>query len=100
MYERAAAINEAILGPVHPRVAAHPRVQQFVSRPACLKSTLFRCKLFSRGNTLRMSRSIYVRRCQMISEKVHGPNHPDVATTLNNPAFLLESEVRAVISFQ
>ena len=39
-------------------------------------------------------------RSQAIREKALGPEHPAVATVLNNRASLLESQVRAVISFQ
>ena len=39
-------------------------------------------------------------RSQAIREKALGPEHPDVAQSLNNRAFLLKSQVRAVINFQ
>ena len=35
------------------------------------------------------------KRCQAIDEKVLGPEHPSVATTLHNRAGLLEAQVRA-----
>lgn len=34
-------------------------------------------------------------RCQAIDEKVHGPEHPSLATTLNNRAGLLYRQVRS-----
>ena len=34
-------------------------------------------------------------RCQAIKEKVLGPEHPSLATTLHNQAGLLEAQVRA-----
>ena len=39
-------------------------------------------------------------RSQAIQEKASGPEHPAVATVLNNWAGLLERQVRAVINFQ
>ena len=38
-------------------------------------------------------------RSQAIQEKALGPEHPDVAQSLNNRAGLLESQVRAVTNF-
>ena len=38
-------------------------------------------------------------RCQAIVEKVLGPDHPSLATTLSNRAGLLEIQVRAVRKF-
>ena len=40
------------------------------------------------------------KRSLAIDEKIYGPDHPEVATDLNNWACLLESQVRAVINFQ
>ena len=37
-------------------------------------------------------------RCQAIQEKVLGPEHPNLATTLNNRARLFVEQVRAVIN--
>ena len=39
-------------------------------------------------------------RSQAIREKVLGPEHPGVATTLNDQAVLLESQVRARRCFE
>lgn len=39
-------------------------------------------------------------RCQMIREKALRPDHPDLASTFNNRAGLLESMVRARVLFQ
>ena len=39
------------------------------------------------------------KRCLVIDERVYGPDHPEVATDLNNWAILLESQVRAVRIF-
>ncbi len=39
-------------------------------------------------------------RSQAIREKVLGPEHPDVAQSLNNRAGLLRSQVRAARSFE
>lgn len=36
---------------------------------------------------------------QAVEEKILGPEHPDVATSLNNRAGLLQDQVRAVIIF-
>ena len=38
-------------------------------------------------------------RSQAIDEKVLGPEHPDVAQSLNNRAVLLQNQVRAVRIF-
>ena len=38
-------------------------------------------------------------RCQAIQEKVLGPEHPSLATTLNNRALLSEEQVRATKNF-
>lgn len=37
--------------------------------------------------------SLYLRALE-INEKAFGPDHPDVATTLNNRAMLLETQVK------
>ena len=42
---------------------------------------------------------LYLRAIE-IGEKTLGPDHPDLATRLNNRARLLESQVRAVRKFQ
>ena len=42
---------------------------------------------------------LYVRSLA-IWEKVLGPDHPDVATALNNQAMLLQAQVRAVMYFE
>lgn len=39
------------------------------------------------------------KRSLAIDEKVFGPDHPKIATTLNNWAVLLENQVRAVRFF-
>ena len=40
------------------------------------------------------------KRSLAIDEKIYGPDHPEVATDLNNWARLLESQVRTAINFQ
>lgn len=39
-------------------------------------------------------------RCQAIDEKVLGPEHPELAKTLNNRAVLLNKQVRAERKFR
>ena len=40
------------------------------------------------------------KRSLAIDEKIYGPDHPEVATDLNNWAGLLHRQVRAVINLQ
>ncbi|CAN0005428.1 unnamed protein product [Ectocarpus sp. 6 AP-2014] len=76
LYEQAAAINVAVLGPEHPRVATD---------------------LNNRAGLLRAqgkygeAEPLYARAIA-IGEKVLGPEHPDLAVWLNNRAGLLESQ--------
>ena len=115
LYERALAIREKALGPEHPDVASEPqqpggalptpkantrRPSRFTSgrwrsgkRPLGRSiptwpraSTTWRCSIESKANTRRPSRS--TRRALAIWEKALGPEHPDVATSLNNLAEL------------
>ncbi|CAM9223743.1 unnamed protein product, partial [Hapterophycus canaliculatus] len=73
LYKQAAAINEAVLGLEHPRVAS-----DLNNRALLLKAQ----GKYAEAEPLH-------KRSLAINEKVHGPDHREVATDLNNWASLL-----------
>ncbi|CBN75711.1 hypothetical protein Esi_0167_0003 [Ectocarpus siliculosus] len=76
LYVRAAAINEAALGPQHPRVAVDLNNQA---------GLLYRQGMYNEAEPL-------FKGSLAVFEKVCGPDHPEVATSLHNWARVLESQ--------
>ncbi|CAB1113194.1 unnamed protein product [Ectocarpus sp. CCAP 1310/34] len=93
---RAQAIKEKVLGAEHPSLAT----------PLNNRALLLESQLLSNRAELLRAQGKYDdaeplnERSQTIREKVLGPEHPDVAQSLNNRAGLLEAQVRAKRCFQ
>ena len=121
LYKRALAIREKALGPEHPDVATSLnnlavlyRSRAAMPRPSrCIKrvpgdqgegprSRASRCgrepqqpgRALSRAGPLRRGRAALSRDPWRSGEKALGPEHPDVAASLNNLAVLYESQGR------
>lgn len=62
------------------------------STPLAFKTPLLSLSLMFQGK--HVEAELLYRRCQAMQEKVLGPDHPDLSTTLNNGAALSESQVR------
>ena len=65
----------------------------------CVQSLLFRFEMLRFQGRLDEADPLF-ERSLAIREKVLGPDHSDVAQSLNNQALLLQARVRAVMAFQ
>ena len=97
LYERAIAIGEKTLGPEHPELA------KWLNNFAGLLRAQVRSRcaiepritaLFRPQGDLASAKPLY-ERAIAIGEKTLGPEHPDLAISLNNLAGLLRAQVRS-----
>ncbi|CAM9212844.1 unnamed protein product, partial [Ectocarpus sp. 8 AP-2014] len=101
LYERCLAISEKSLGPDHPEVATILnnragllRAQLVSSQTSSGRGQRFesrRSEFFLQEGKYEEAEPLYIRSLA-IDEKVYGPDHPKVATSLNDWARLLESQ--------
>ncbi|CAN0092693.1 unnamed protein product [Scytosiphon promiscuus] len=115
LYQRALAIDEKVLGPDHPAVATDLNNRAWLLTAQVRAVRIFRET--SWGPHLLMNRSVsrgplplknppltiqgkyddaepLYERSQAIREKMLGPEHPDIAQSLNNRAWLLERQCK------
>jgi CHAT domain-containing protein/tetratricopeptide (TPR) repeat protein len=99
IHRRVLAIREKILGPDHPDTAtslnnlANVLFEQGKDEQRSLAERRAIASAGQQVQSLSIVESLY-RRALAIQEKSLGPNHPSVATTLNNLAALLDQEGR------
>ncbi len=97
IHRRALAIREKVLGSGHPDTAtslnnlANVLFEQGKDQQLTLSEQRARARAGQRVQSLSQVEDLY-RRALAIQEKALGPDHPSVATTLNNLAALLDQQ--------